>query len=1317
MASPKIIEDFTGTERFEIRRRLGAGGMGVVYEAIDRERETIIALKTILRLDATTLYRFKHEFRGLADVVHPNFVRLHELFSEGDVWFFTMELIEGVDFLRYVCPEISPLDDKFADSDWKSALEQADWIQKTRTRELYVTTSLETAEEASGSGLAGESSSGAVPVTEETAETHRSSSSSRSDSGGHDRAPVMKPPPAYPPRLRATLRHLAEALNDLHGMGKLHRDIKPSNVLVTNRGRVVVLDFGLTTELDQRRDAKTTEGLIVGTVGYMSPEQASGKPLSPASDWYSLGVMLFRALTGRMPFEGTKMEVLLAKQAQDAPRPSELGTNIPEDLEELCTSLLRRNPESRPTGPEIIERLGGAAADGALSHAGRNAGSTVFVGRGRELAALEEALGATRRGETGVVFLSGSSGSGKSALVHKFLETVESSGGPVILAGRCYQQESVAYKALDSLIDVLSRYLRRLDRVDAEGLVPRDAAALGRIFPVLRRVDAIAEAPRRGAEVPDPQEVRRRGFAALRELLARLGDRRPLLLWIDDLQWGDLDSAALILDLLQPPDAPVLLLVASFRREDATTSSCLKALLAEKTGLAKRRDLVVEPLSRNEARELSRILLDRDDPGADALGEMVARESGGSPYFVHELMQYLTAGGEVGDSLALTGGAVHLDEVLWRRILRLPADARRLIELLAVAGRPLRQTDACRAAGLGAEGYSAIAVLRTNRLVRGLGQGTLDEIETYHDRIRESIIDHLDQDTRREYHRALAIELSAGGKADAETLAVHFDAAGEPMEAGRHFAAAAHSAATALAFGRAAKLYRRAIELLPAAVASHERRALEMKLGEALANAGLGGESARVYQAAAEGADPETALELQRRAGHEYLVSGHIDEGLAAFRNVLDRVGILRPKSPRHALRMLLVERVRLFLRGLRFRERSIDRISSEVQARIDTARSVAVGTSVVDVIQGSYFQTRSLLLSLEAGDPFRISLALAWEAVHSSCQGVPARRRTAKLIAAATELANRLVDPRALGMAALSTGAALYLEGRMRESLGHLDSAAEILRDQCTGMVWELDTARIFSLWARFYMGEFAELGERYRGFFKESRERGDRYMESTLGVYPGVLYLLNEDQPEEADELGDRSIALWTKSGFHVQHLTHYYGKVYIELYEGKAEAAWRRVTATSPVIRESLLPRIQHVNTDLHQIAGRAAVAAAAVNPSPVERSRLLARGLDSARRIEAMRVPWGVGAAGLIRSAAAFIAGDRDRSHELLRSSIRRLEEESAGMFLAAAKFRLSAMVGGAEGERLSSEAEAFMTSQKVRDPRRMTNCFAPGFDRA
>src|SRR4030095_7574451 len=245
-----------------------------------------------------------------------------------------------------------------------------------------------------------------------------------------------------------------------------------------------------------------------------------------------------------------------------------------QDLNDLCVKLLRRDPEARPTGREVL-RILNQGETGPLSlpltpdPIGSPLETAPFIGREKHLEELTNAFNATRNGQTTTVYVHGSSGMGKTCLVRHFLDQLrERNPNVVILEGRCYERESVPYKALDGVVDSLTKYLMSLPEAKAEALMPREVLALARLFPVMLQVDSVFNAPQREQDVPDPFTLRRKGFAALRELLARISDRHPLVLYIDDLQWSDADSTTLLEDLLRPPDSPSLLLLSSFRSED-----------------------------------------------------------------------------------------------------------------------------------------------------------------------------------------------------------------------------------------------------------------------------------------------------------------------------------------------------------------------------------------------------------------------------------------------------------------------------------------------------------------------------------------------------------------------------------------------------------------------------------------------------------------------------------------------------------------------------------------------------------------------------
>lgn len=146
---------------------------------------------------------------------------------------------------------------------------------------------------------------------------------------------------------------ISDGLAEAHSRGIIHRDLKPSNIMVTNRGRAKIVDFGLAAILT--RDKPAQAGLIVGTIPYMSPEQVQGRPTDARSDLFSLGVVLYRIFTGKMPFSGTETRDIFKAILEKEPLPmSEYSANIPLELERIVSRLLNKNSNLRYQNAEDL---------------------------------------------------------------------------------------------------------------------------------------------------------------------------------------------------------------------------------------------------------------------------------------------------------------------------------------------------------------------------------------------------------------------------------------------------------------------------------------------------------------------------------------------------------------------------------------------------------------------------------------------------------------------------------------------------------------------------------------------------------------------------------------------------------------------------------------------------------------------------------------------------------------------------------------------------------------------------------------------------
>ncbi len=1282
---------FAGNERFQLEAELGAGGMGTVYRAFDRERSSRVALKVLRSFDAMRLYRFKREFRALADVTHPNLVTLYELFSEDHHWFFTMEYLVGCSFLRYVC--YGTADETVAPNRGAS---DSDDLGRTKTGAQPQPTALSPDTDAPTAVTLVNSGGDELPAM--LADSIRQAA--RDD---------YVTTPEQLGRLRNGLRQLVEGLTALHRAGHLHRDVKPSNVMVTTDERVVLLDFGLVTARAQPQAGD--EQRVSGTVSYMAPEQAAGaRDLTEAADWYAVGVMLFEALIGARPFSGDPQFVLHAKCAWESPSPHAVMPEGPQDLLDLCAGLLAREPTQRPSASQIRRLLDGRprarSVPGGRALAEPSA-DVALVGREQPMASLRQAFETAASGTMQLVRVHGPSGMGKSTLCQRFLDDLRRDGRATVLEGRCYEHESVPYKALDNLIDGLCDHLLEMSDEEAVALLPADAPALARLFPVLHRVPAIHRG--RPAEVPsggdDPYVLRRQAVTSLRALVRRLAVRRPVVLAIDDVQWGDVDSAGLLADLLAPP-APPLLVLLLHRSEQVEHSAFLSALSGRP---GHDREISIDSLSLADARRLACALLAGDTTGGSdevmARAEAIARESGGNPFFLHELTTHLREGREN------VPHRVTLDDVLAMRLGHLPEAARRLADVIALAGMPISQRAALSALD-SAEGTAALLALERARFAKAHGPASTDAVEPYHDRIREMLVARLGDDERSRLHEQIALALEQHGEGDAESLGVHWRAAGDFGRAGGYFERAAAVATETLAFDRAAALYAEAVSLRERedGGAIDEGRMplpeLRVALAETVARAGRSAEAAVLFSRAAMELDEPRRSDLERRAAEYWLFSGHIEEGLDAIRALLARVGARLPATPQRALASGLWYQLRVKLRGLDYSSRPESEIPSDELLRLDVLSAATRGLSLVDVIRGFDFEKRHLLAALQTGEPNRAGRALAMEAISLSSMGgkrLPAARR---FIDRARAVAEREDSQFVHAWVHAAEAFRRYFSGEFGAALSSIDDAETMFARLPIDTTWERASLQLYRLYSLAVTGALQQYREKAAVVLDDARQRGDRYLSTAVLLTTDLAIPVFGPQATR-DRLAR---ATWTpQHGYHIQHYDRLRAQIQIALLEGRAEAALEELEPELERLRRSLLLRVQIIRCYAADYLGRLLLAAAI--GSSRERS-LLRRASRMARSLERERIHYASTFAALLRGGIELSRGHDERAVVAYRDAVTLASRGGMQLHATAARLRLSTLVGGDEAVAARAAAEEYLQREKVSDPDGLASLFAP-----
>jgi serine/threonine protein kinase len=1225
----------SGLDRFQLLSRLGQGGMGTVYAVFDRVRATRMALKTVGPAGGKALLRFKREFRAICELRHPNIVRLGELLEVEGAWYYTMELVDGLDFVTYVRASAGESESSKTDPD---------------------------------SG--GSSSSGLRRAYSGETSTRRA---------GALQGDI---------KLRHALGQLVDALRVLHEHARVHRDVKPSNVLVTREGRVVLLDFGLVADRGDDSDAHE----VAGTISYMAPEQADAKPAGPEADFYAVGVMLYEALTGTLPFAGEFASVLVQKSKGVLRPPNELVENLPDDLVSLCVALLSPVPEERPTAFDILLRLRGDAASVGLSERPSEPMRPPFAGRKHALDLLAQAFEATREKRPRAVLLRAPSGIGKTALLEHFLADLKDREGNqlLILRGCCRQYEEVSFNAFDSVVDTLSGVIPSWQRL--RGVVSRDEiGAMQRAFPVLERVPGQSYVDLQRADV---KQLRVALHEGLRNLLRVFAATRHIVIALDDMQWADAESWALLHELTREPDPPGVLLLLTGRPEvssDALSNEDGVRLLSRPICSV----IDLQPLDAAESRQLAATMANAHALSAEAVEDLV-REGSGNPMLLTTML--LSGRSEISSALRLS-------DVLLHHVNEQSESTRQVIAAACLASAPISRTVLAHSLAMAPAAITvSVDAAIDARLLRFAGASAKSPIEPYHDQIRLAVLDTIDELRRRDLHRALALALEAEDGAREQAL-YHYRQTGDRVALARCAEAAGDHAMNVLAFERALRLFD---EALAAAADGTGTLALQRKRAEALSHAGRGLEAADAYLALVAAAPEEEALELRRNAAAHLISVGYVARGKQVLRDVLRDLGLSMPQSMASAILRTLWLRARLRLRGMQVVSNQTRKPDTLMLARLEACASSAYMFSVLDPILGIYLSCHHALNALSAGDFEHAVRALSTEGGYRCLTGD--REAGLALMERAKSMVHPDISARLRATLTATDAAVAWAFSDFARALKLTREAHNLFATKCKQVSWELVTLELVEVSSLFFLGCYHELSHRVPICLRAAEARGDRYGRTNMLVTQASVRFLAADDPQATLAAIDEGMSSWPSVGFDMHHLMALQVRIYVHLYNGDADKARETFASSVQALQKSFLLKLTAYRVMALYIECQVLLADDTWRSSPRARSRVR----ELARKLVELRTPMSNAFAACVELTLDW-PDARDRE-ALLASALARIE--GAGLRGHAAAVRLRAAASAclpSETEReLTAAGLSFLLEQGVRIPERFVAALCPPF---
>ncbi|MFC1851534.1 protein kinase [candidate division CSSED10-310 bacterium] len=627
--------------RYKITVQIGAGGMGTVYRALDLQSQREVAVKVLNYQGALGEgeVRFRREFRAISRCDHPHVVSVLDFGAQDRTMYLVMEYIEGQDLREHLIDKML--------------------VNGVQSFDLGKYIDIFT--------------------------------------------------------------QVLDAVDFIHSQKIIHRDIKPENILIDTANNAKIMDFGLSRVIDVTSFITQT-GEVMGTAAYISPEQGSGSTVDYRSDIYTLGVVMYEAATGTLPFSATNPIALVFQHIQDIPQSPRISNpHLPAKLEKLILKMLQKEPLDRyQRAGEIIADLKGTLEEASTTGVIRESSTRLavlssfvkrpdflfdptFVDRREELSQINEIIIDIKNGRGGTLLIEGDAGIGKTSLVTKAFHSMKrftKKESVFLVRGQCIENETTPYKPF---IECLRTLLYKSGVLSPESplnnfedwgyefmkLVPE----VGEIFS-LKKEDAGYDEAR---TEPDHEKVKHLLYQSVSQYIKLISRMKPVILFIDNLQWVDAASLELFRYLIpETPKFPLLLIGAYRPYEVLQGFHDFFSKKQKLTGSFSARKILLSPLPLKEVTRMVKSMLGSQDLPAPGFVEKISKISNGNPYFIEEILHSCLEEGKIyredgnwhieQDSVTMLSLPSTIRELVIRRLQRLTPAQHQLLEYAAVLG-------------------------------------------------------------------------------------------------------------------------------------------------------------------------------------------------------------------------------------------------------------------------------------------------------------------------------------------------------------------------------------------------------------------------------------------------------------------------------------------------------------------------------------------------------------------------------------------------------------------------------------------------------